>query len=177
MSWLSNLVAKVKASMKAPDYDKMLVTAIDNLISDSAMVAQWKAELNARGISFTVVNATLEGDVEARTHIQIGSDPWIEVDVRKTLNVKRDRLEPVIGHEIGHIYDANFVYGVPQFIAIVAKEAAMPWDQRTVEKSAIVRENEIRKQLLETHFQEYKTMAPTRERQNQLSGQYRDFAI
>lgn len=175
MSALSKLWAKIKKVFKGTDYDKALTDAIENLKQDAPMVSAWLKELEEKGVKLTFSRATLKGDVEARTHIQEMSDPWIEVDTFKVINTKRDRLEPVIGHEIGHAYDAYCKYGVTYFISIVAKEATMPWAQRTVEKSAIERENEIRKHLLEDHFQEYKNMAPTRERQNQLAG-HREFA-
>jgi hypothetical protein len=170
MSWFKSLCSSIVSLLKGPNYDAMLPKAVQNLKTDNPMVAAWWQAITVnKGLTCKVVKASLEGDVEARTHISETEDPWIEVDVFKVVTQKRDRLEPVLGHEIGHVYDAYFVYGVADFQAIVAREAQLPWDQRTVEKSAIAREDLIRQQLLRDHPEEYKHMPATRERQNQLA--------
>lgn len=168
--WAS-ITAKVKKIFAPIDYQKMLDKAIENLLSDSQTINRMYTDIQLTK-KMTIVLAELEGDVEARTHLTVDAEPWIEVDVRKVSKL-RDRLEPVIGHEVGHVYDAYYKFGVSNFIEIVSNETKMPWDQRTVEKSAIVFENQIRAELLRDHPAEYRGMAPTRERQNAT---HRDFA-
>jgi hypothetical protein len=92
------------------------------------------------------------------------SDPLIQVDVSK-VNRSRDQLEPVIGHEIGHVYDAYFKYGIPKFLELIKEESTLPWGSRTLEQSAIVFENSIRLELHQSG--NYPSMAQTREDQNQ----------
>ena len=164
--------AKVKKFFAPVDYQKVLDAALANLLADSALVNPLYNNIQLTR-KLTIVLAELEGAVEARTHLSAESEPFIEVDVRKVLKL-RDRLEPVMGHEIGHVHDAYYKYGVANFISIVASESRMSWDQRTVEKSAIVFENQVRAELLKDHAKEYSGMAPTRERQNAM---HRDFAI
>jgi hypothetical protein len=169
---LKSILAGIKKFFAPVDYQKVLDSAIVNLLADSELVSPLYTNILMTR-KLTIILAELEGDVEARTHLSADSEPFIEVDVRKVLKL-RDRLEPVIGHEIGHVHDAYYKYGVENFISIVAAESQMSWDQRTVEKSAILFENQVRAQLLKDHAKEYSGMAPTRERQNAA---HRDFSI
>lgn len=155
-----------------PDYNAKMRLALDNLLKDSKKIHDRYLEIT-KLTEWNIVVARLEGEIEAKTHLLIGANPWIEVDVSK-VGMKHDRLEPVIGHEINHVWDAYFKYGLEDFCAIVAREANLPWDQRTVEKSAIQAENELRAQLLKDFPKEYGGMAPTRVRQN---NRFRGFVL
>jgi hypothetical protein len=77
-------------------------------------------------------------------------------------------LEPVLAHEIIHINDARFKFGLEKFVSLVDSEKNIPWHQRTVEKSAIEQEDSIRRALLATG--NYKGMAASRREQNIKSG-------
>lgn len=151
---------------KGPDHDQELSTSISNVLNDSYIVNSWYRDiLNDKHKSIVIKNATLPGDIEATTTISDYSDPVIEVDVFKVLQ-KHDRLEPVIGHEIFHVYSAYYLYGVQEFQQIVAREANLPWEERTVEKSAIEQEDIIRTQLIMHNPSRYKGMPLTRKDQN-----------
>ena len=108
----------------------------------------------------------MPGEILAQTTINEGNATII-VDVSK-VNKTHDRLEPVIGHELYHIWEAYFVYGgVENFSDIVAKEKPISvWQNRSYEKSTIQRENNLRKSLKTSYPNEFNTMSLTRELQN-----------
>ena len=116
--------------------------------------------------NYTIKAGELAGEVLAQTKV-MESGAEITVDVRK-VNAHNDRLEPVIGHEIYHIWEAYYVYGgVDPFSQLVANEKPINnWQDRTFEKSAIARENELRRYLKAKYPKEYGTMSSTREAQN-----------
>ena len=93
-----------------------------------------------------LTSGTLEGTTLAATTISIdGSDATIIVDVDK-VEKTHDRLEPVIGHELYHVWEAYYVYGGPdKFCNLVTSEKPIKqWYDRTYERSAILRENQLR---------------------------------
>jgi hypothetical protein len=108
-------------------------------------------------ITWTVGN--LEGLTLAATTIKPDS-VHIVFDWQEISN-KHEWLEPIIAHEIDHCNDAYNVYGVEQFIGIVAGEKELPWQDRTVEKSAIGQENQTRRYLLQK-YPEYRGNLPYR---------------
>jgi hypothetical protein len=79
------------------------------------------------------------------------------------IQLKRERLEPVIAHEIDHAYEAYNVYGFDQFVSLVNQERDKQWGQRTVEKSAIELENQTRRFLIKTYPSQFKGMLPYRQ--------------
>lgn len=146
-------------------YKKQVEIAETTLISRSPDIAIKLNEVG-RHTTITLTAKDLPGDILAQTRITTGSAE-ITVDVRK-VKLRRDRLEPVIGHEIYHVWEAYYVYGgVDSFCTIVNTEKPTKnWWDRSYEKTAIVRENSLRQYLKEHYYKDYVSMSSTRELQN-----------
>lgn len=173
MSWKSfwakisnvlNPTPEMKAAKYQARYVARLDQAIARLLQDSEIVASWYAKINQEH-ALTIATADLETGVEARTWIHLENEPSIILDLQAIASYG-DWPEPVLAHEIGHVYDAYYTYGVARFIEIVNAELQLPWHLRTVEKSAIAREDAIRAELRKDHPKLYSGMPRTRKAQN-----------
>jgi Fe2+ transport system protein FeoA len=148
------------ASCNKPAGQRLTEAAQQVLVDDTPLrLAYGNATM---GYPVKIQMGTLEGETLAATTIY-QDHAVITVDVTKVA-LRRDRLEPVIGHEMYHVVDAVLRYGIPEFCAKVARDKDLPWQAREVELSAIQQENDLRQRLLE--LPKYKGMAATRESQN-----------
>lgn len=110
------------------------------------------------------VNNQLNGATLARTTIKYNDPIVIEVDFLE-IQKRRDKLVPVIAHELDHAWEAHYQYGLPAFFELVEKqkdEQHLPWSERTFERSAVQKENETRHYLLSKYPSEYVGMSPNR---------------
>lgn len=125
-----------------------------------------KAKLPEIG-DYILMPGKLDGDTLAQTRVNIEGPAEILVDLDKVAKV-HDRLEPVIGHELYHIWEAKQIYGGPaKFLELVKSEKAKTdWHNRVYEQSAIKRENDLRLYLISTYPKEYSSMAKSRDLQN-----------
>lgn len=130
------------------------------LVDDGSLCQDYSRAIE--GYPVDILVATLPGDVLANTSV-FNDHAVIRVDVSKVMR-KRDRLEPVLGHEIYHVVDARFKYGLENFYALVERDKAKDWHYREVEVSAVQQENALRQRLLKSP--KYQGMAATRELQN-----------
>jgi hypothetical protein len=142
--------------------EKKLEEAKVRLFQNSPIMNDMYKYVQSGGYRVTIKVGNLTGPTEGSTWIS-ENEAVITIDVSR-VEQSRDRLEPVLAHEIIHINDARFKFGFERFISLVDSEKNIPWHQRTVEKSAIEQEDYIRRALLATG--NYKGMAPTRELQN-----------
>lgn len=104
----------------------------------------------------------LSGEAEGRTTITTTS-ATVLIDIDKVAK-NRDRLEPVLAHELFHINDAKNVYGFDKFFSLVEEDKNLSWWNKRVEISAYTQEDLLRKELIQTR--KYGSMAPTRQLQN-----------
>lgn len=146
-------------------HEQQLQMVETKLIQQSPDIAKKIAEINAE-IQFTVSDGKLATGTLATTEIKEDS-ATITVDVSQVLST-HDRLEPVLGHEIYHVWECYYIYGgATKFIALVNSEKPnRDWADRSFEKSAIARENQLRVWLKTNFPAEYRTMRPSRELQN-----------
>lgn len=128
------------------------------------VLLQLSPEDNARFHQITVPITWSIGDLKGTTlaATTIYYDRAEIVFDWQEIQLKRERLEPIIAHELDHIYDAFIVYGAPEFTLIVEKEKSLPWKDRTVEKSALNKESQTRRFLLKTYPDKFKGMLPDR---------------
>lgn len=135
--------------------------AQQNLTADSPTTVQMLADLKRAGVTFTIVLADLPDTAqEATTAISSDASPIITIDEARITRAM-DRIEPVLAHEIAHVHQAYLFYGVERFSQIVNVEKQLRWDHRTVEKSAIVVEDQVRAEL--KRFKEFKSLPPKRQ--------------
>lgn len=147
---------------KSPDHQAMIDKALNDLVLNSPnMKAIWN-NIQKNDYTVQLKDGDLPGDTLGSTEIS-ESGAVITVDVFK-VGRKHDCLEAVIGHELFHINDARFKYGVPEFIEIVMRDAPLPWDQRELEQSATRQEDSLRAEL--RTLPAYNAIAPTRRVQN-----------
>lgn len=159
----ATLVAIGLVTCKTQTPQESVDKALATLVQDNQTLNNININIRKESYPVTITAGTLPEGVLGRTLVtETGAQ--VTVDTHQVIQ-RRDRLEPVIGHELIHIHDARFKFGMPQFIEIVSKERDLPWDQRTVEKSAIEQENQLRKELIATG--RYKGMPETRQLQNQ----------
>ena len=138
--------------------------ALANLVSESPTNKDYYDALVKKG--FVIHDGIIDKDKDlAHTDVRSDGSVTITVDANEVLKF-RDRLEPIIAHELQHAYDALVTYGVDKFIEIANSEKNLPWEKRTLEKSAIEWENLTRQYLLATYKKEYSGMASTRQFQN-----------
>lgn len=149
---------------KTPDYDAMLQDDFARLLADDPVTAGIWENAKVAGYIVSITRGTLEGNVEGRT-VVTPHGAVVVIDVIKVIR-KRDRLEPVIGHELFHVNDALTVYGIDKFLNICADESSLPWRHKTLEQTAIKQENELRARLIAAHPETYTGMATTRDLQN-----------
>jgi hypothetical protein len=140
-----------------PTPQQQIQTALETLLQLSPAD---NARLKAIPVPITWKIGDLKGNTLAQTAIfhdraEITFD-WNEI------NLKREKLEPIIAHELDHAFDAYIVFGVDRFISIVDEEKDLPWKDRTLEKSALKQEAETRKFLLKTYPEKFKGMRPER---------------
>lgn len=142
-----------------------LETATVNVTKQSSDV-QLKLMAIQSKTNVIITNDTLPGEVLAQTSINEDASTII-VDVDK-VTLKKDRLEPVIAHEIFHVWEAYYIYGgIDKFTVLVNSEKETSiWENRSYEKTAIARENALRKYLKDSFSKEYRSMPITRELQN-----------
>lgn len=136
-------------------------TAINNLNTDAPELMQ---AINRLGFPQPMlVIGDLPGETLGQTSIYHDGSATIVIDVNKVLR-KRDRLEPVIGHEYYHVLDARTKYGIDRFIDIANRDKNLPYFSKEVEISAIKQEDALRVRLLSTG--KYNGMASSRTIQN-----------
>lgn len=104
----------------------------------------------------------LSGDAEGRTTITT-EYALVLIDTDKVAR-HRDRLEPVLAHELFHINDAKNIYGFDKFFSMVSEDEHLDWWLKRVEKSAYTQEDTLRKELIKTG--KYDSLAPSRQQQN-----------
>lgn len=164
-SLFSSIVAWWKKGNRSPE--ERIAEALANLKEYSIPVANMITYMLIDNPNLFRVGA-LKGDVLATTFVSTEELPVITVDVMKVIQ-KRDFLEAVLGHEIFHVNDALVTFGIHKFLLLVGEERNVGWERRTVEKSAIKQENELRRRLLECNPKMFKGMARTRQEQNSRS--------
>lgn len=160
------MVALLIVCNKTVPPEKKLEQAQVSLLQDCPVMNDMYNNIQRDGYRVTIRVGTLTGATEGSTWVS-ESEAVITIDVSR-VGQAWDRLEPVLAHEIIHINDARYKFGMEKFISLVAAEKDLPWDQRTVEKSAIEQEDFVRRALLATG--RYKGMAPSRREQNIKKG-------
>jgi len=125
-----------------------------------------------------VLPDNLEGSTLGRTSIKVSlldNEPIVEarvwVDVDKIRN-HQDHLEPLIAHEIFHIwdacyqYDSQLIFSAAKFMELVELARHQEWADRPHEKKAVSFENQVRAELI-SKYSEFKHTARTREQASQ----------
>jgi len=109
-------------------------------------------------LNLTIKPGNLVSPVLGETHVNINSDGIIEctviIDVEDAI-AAGDRVEPLLGHELKHVWDALFLYdkkdpfaSASKFISTANEEKSRSYKNREVESSAIGIEDIIRKELI-----------------------------
>ena len=122
-------------------------------------------------VSLTINSGKLPGYVFGQTTIyfQEGKPHCdIIIDVDKTAAVG-DKIEPLLAHELKHVWDALFLYdktdinsSVTKFLAIVDRDKKTIHNSREVELSAISVEDTVRKELLHSGATAFNDMPGSR---------------
>jgi len=151
------LLITVLTCRPQPTPEQQIQSALETLLQLSPVD---NAKLQAITVPITWRLGNLNGTTLAATtiyqdRVEIVFD-WQEIVQ------KRERLEPIIAHELDHVHDAYIVFGVGQFFALVESERDLPWKDRTLEKSALKQEAETRKFLLSQYPEKFKGMLPVR---------------
>ena len=110
-------------------------------------------------VEITIKDGDLGGNTLGQTSINIAGNKVvcvITIDTDKAL-AAGDKIEPLLGHELKHIWDALFLYdkknyldSAAQFIATVDRDKQIVHNSREVELSAIATEDKIRAELLKS---------------------------
>jgi len=112
---------------------------------------------NEGKLELTISHGKLTNPILGQTKINISSEGKITCDI--VLDVEDavragDRVEPLLGHELKHVWDALFLYdkkdpfiSVAMFIKIANDEKNKLYRDREVESSAINVEDVIRQEL------------------------------
>lgn len=158
MAMMAGMMSYLLFSCKSTPPTAQIQSAMDNLWLKSPEDNQ---RLHQIPVPISWSTGDLKGLTLAATAVRSDSIhitfDWNEIQS------KHERLEPIIAHEIDHAYEAYNVYGYDQFVQIVEQERVKPWNQRTVEKSAISLENQTRRLLLKTYPKEFRGMSPYRQ--------------
>lgn len=152
--------------------EKKIENAFNNLLDKSPDNRKIFEEITKNNITIEFKPGNLQNDDLGKTIIfdnnNSNGHASVTIDLNRVFE-KRDRLEPIIAHELKHIYDAYFIFGFKRFNELVLNEKDVNWWNRTLEKSAISFEDQTR-QFLKTNYQnEFKGMSHKREFQNKRS--------
>jgi len=151
-----------KGNINALTDQQQIELAFNKLLANSPSTVKILGAVDITKIS----NEKLKGSDLGQTAIYADGSFTIKIDVE---DVKRcyDRLEPVLAHEIFHVWQATVKSTPEQFIEMVNREkATTDWSHRTFEIEAVAWENVIRKELLEANPKEFSGMPETRELTN-----------
>jgi hypothetical protein len=124
-------------------------------------------------VELSINNGKLSNPILGQTSIIINSDNKIEasivIDVEDAVRAG-DRVEPLLGHELKHVWDALFLYdktdnyvSVSKFIATANNEKTKLYRDREVESSAIGIEDSIRHELVSSKNDIFKHLPKTRQ--------------
>lgn len=154
---VSALMVMLLVTCKTQTKEQQIQSALENLLQLSPAD---NAKLKAIPVPISWKIGDLKGTTLAQTaifhdRVEITFD-WNEI------SLKHERLEPIIAHELDHAYDAYIIFGVDRFITIVGEEKALPWRDRTLEKSALKQEAETRQFLLKSYPEKFKGMKSER---------------
>lgn len=107
-------------------------------------------------LDITIKDGDLSGNVLGQTSINIENDKIIcniIIDVDKA-RLAGDRVEPLLAHELKHVWDALFLYDKKDpkvstsiFITTVERDKQISHNNREVELSAIATEDKVRAEL------------------------------
>ena len=145
------------------DPDILLIEAKPLGVQNSHTMATIYSDIekvNSTGIlSLVIFNHKLDANTLGQTQITLSNNKIIctvSIDVDKALRAG-DRLEPLLGHELKHVWDALFLYdnkdpmkSAQLFIDSANASKVVTYKNREVEASAIKVEDTIRKELIES---------------------------
>ena len=138
-SWLKDAFTPI-------DQEAVLDKAVNELYSVNTDSKDIVDAIQKTGLSVTITNGTLAGDVLASTSVT-GDGAAIMVDCAKVARA-HDNLLPVVAHEIWHSKECFIVKGLAEFIATVERDKDKPWEDRELEQHAMAYEDELRPRLI-----------------------------
>lgn len=132
----------------------VLYATVAKLQSECPEVQKWLSEI-PYPIVWELSNCLPEGTLATTT--VYNDSALIKVNVGAVRN-RRDYLEPILAHEIYHVWDAYNGVGVVAFKEHVAKSQKVPWKHRLLEQRATAAEHRVRVYLLTNYPKAYRCM-------------------
>ncbi|MCI4435960.1 MAG: hypothetical protein JHC33_04015 [Ignisphaera sp.] len=157
------LVVKRKPSVPPVPPEIVIINAEQSMLTYSPTAAiMWKdisALQREDKLILTIKDGDLHGNTLGQTSINIVDNKIIcniTIDTDKA-KLAGDLVEPLLGHELKHVWDALFLYdkknpvaSTEAFIATVYRDKEIVHNNREVELSAIAAEDKIRSEFIES---------------------------
>lgn len=157
------LVVKNKPSAPPISPEVAMTVAGQNILSCSPTAsATWKdisALQRENKLDLTIKDDDLGGNTLGQTSITVTDNKVVCVIIIDSGKATKsgDKIEPLLGHELKHVWDALFMYdkknpivSAENFIATVYRDKEMVHNSREVELSAIAYEDKVRLELLKS---------------------------
>jgi hypothetical protein len=164
---------KKKSTSPIPP-EVVMTTATQAVLTYSPTASSMWKDISAlqreNKLELTIKDGDLHGNILGQTSISLATDKIIcniIIDTNKA-RFSGDRVEPLLGHELKHVWDALFLYdkknpitSTELFLAIVDRDKQIIHNNREVELSAITTEDKIRTELLKSGA-DFNGMPPSR---------------
>jgi hypothetical protein len=155
-------VVRKKSTPPIPP-EVVMTTATQAMFTSSPTASSMWKDISAlqreNKLELTIKDGDLPGNTLGQTSISLTTDKIIcniIIDTDKA-RLAGDRIEPLLGHELKHVWDALFLYdkknpitSTELFLAIVDRDKQIVHNNREVELSAITTEDKIRTELLKS---------------------------
>ena len=155
-------------SGSVPSQRLRLRMGLSRLVHESPDSNNIYQQIKTKANGLEITSGTLMPGDEAVTLISEDGNVQIIVDMEQVDRCK-DRIEPVLAHELFHAYDGIILNKPSDFVQESMREQKLIWSKRPVEMRAIAFEDFTRLYLLEHYPKEYKGMLKTRFIQNSCS--------
>jgi hypothetical protein len=150
-----------KANKKSLTDAQKIELAYNNLLAKSPSVVELMKSIQVPANQ--IISENLKGVDLGQTTIYGDGSFTVKVDCNYVFRCM-DRLEPVIAHELFHVYQGKIKQTPAEFIERVNLEKSkFDWYHRPVELEAIAWENKIRVELRHNDPKGFSTMPETRE--------------